>query len=1516
MASSLGDYINSGGFGQVGQSETPVQEANIGHLISSVAPLATSWSGPMRGSAVDLTQTPQKTPTNMFSEFAGFAHSTFNTITSLGEGVIHSAAKSIVDAGEAPFKLGIGAYELGKSAYNNHINSNTLNKLDEQQKSLQDNYDSGRISLSEYNKEAKDIAQQRNSLTKDISENEKLITHGAKFATEGDINTVGDLFAIATAGKSMTVSEALDTGASRLIDKMMFDGGDFGYHIIKGAQVLDHGLGALSKGLDKAVSWNGLFKPGEQAAIDEAGAKAVTNNIGEGLSPVVQDIAKTAENNAGTGASVLDRAKAVSVGLLIKRPLIYNTAVGNAQQMYHEMSTGKYGDAAKEAGLLGLMTLSGGPVGAALRYGGKLVSGAERQLFAKPTFIDNLSQYVGDKNVKGIANDLAQRLRDDPEAGTQVIRAIKILEDTNVNASNGSVVGAVQRIVDYHMLSAPETPLDQMTHHDFVDNLYKLGHSADLFDNAGKTGQLTGEALKAYQEGKYAFGRISQATKNWMASQFRDADSKVGAPKATAAEEPTAAHRVGDIIKDRSITDSEMHNIISINRQRFGDMNVKVGYTGDQKVRGMYQYKKDMITLANGNAKMLDTFNHESIHKAIGQFLSDAETEQLYKDIVRIRGGKSSLVRLYRSMGYTNIGWRGAADEHIANKFVEFLKDKKTIEDTGRTFRIVYWAEQHGLPKSIAETFYTLALRIDEHFKGKNADSIGRLSEFYKKVNSGGFKNAPRRESLYRTNKNKFQLGNSAQQTSIPTQADTSASEQDIQQYASAFDISEEQARNELTASSENGEPVQPKEGFHGPPPPTAEQIQARLAVLNQLDEKYGTHMPILNNVTLRNQINKLVQTEGDTETLVSKITAIEAGRSLNGLPEELKAEMKANSYTLISPKHIDAPYAKFSETNGKINTKFTSNDSFGSQYFQKSAQGMPVLKDIGTGLTRIGLSPDSADGAVYSIFNFNLRGNLSKVLPDIEMDVPIGESKADAIVNALSNYVKSNHNITDIRQLSTKEISKVLHTSEEDSKQVMAAVHEAMLKVPLQIRGLGDRVVDFNYKINPFAAKYARIQSAGKFAMNPFFKWQQVTTTQMFAGIEKKSIGGLAEAITAPIPAWNRIVSTIFPAQGARLKETVGALEKHGIFEGGFSGYAAEDQPAGKIGTHLLAGEKTAMAGLVNSMADRQGLTVEQFISNNSQEVIDTLRSFVQYPRGGNFINSPLARTLNIAFFPFRYNVKVTGMAAKVLAEQNKFVQLATIQGLIQAHTWLNTNEGLAWRQNNADAIGIFQWVSPLYSIGYVYDILNSGVSTIEGKKGEITMGEFGELGGLPFGIISQLLDAEGIIHINTPYVSPKNGQVLPKYVPKTALGAASAGLQSLIESLFTYPGAVAGLPSKGGIVRSAVNTATGAKTTKDFTKVVPTDLTPEEQQQQQVWAKGQPPQVTINGNVENLYAGPNIPVIPPEERNQALSQRAAANVKPSSSKGKRKKESEYTPAALPTQTASNVTGSFPMIQ
>lgn len=655
------------------------------------------------------------------------------------------------------------------------------------------------------------------------------------------------------------------------------------------------------------------------------------------------------------------------------------------------------------------------------------------------------------------------------------------------------------------------------------------------------------------------------------------------------------------------------------------------------------------------------------------------------------------------------------------------------------------------------------------------------------------------------------------------------------------------------------------------------------------------------NNENFDRQISALINkhdTPGELDLAISKI---KASFKVDGFPETEARQLSKMGYIPIKPINLEAP---FKEGAGQVATKFASGEGL----FTHAVQPVPILKPIGDLLTNMGLSPTGSAVRVYQLFNQNLAKTFSET--DIVKTV-IGDNaseKADTMIKQLSNYA---HNptrgihvngrplapITDLRQLNTKDIMAALGVDREGAKDVKSAIMDSMLQVPLQVRGLGDKLVDINYKFNPVAAKYARIQGAARFAWNPFFQAKLAYKTELLSQVE-------AHGKFPTLAGTNTILSIVFPDTYTRIDETrevlrnAGALEKTPArFGEGFSGEAVNDTGVGSANlTHKLTqGQERSISSMVITQADRVGLSAKDFVDQFPRAVKDNIQMIAQYDRNSPFLNSAMARTLNIAFFPFRFEYKVGSIMAKNLAQTSTMTQLAVIKGIYNAHDWLNSTEGQVWYSQNSHVIGLFEYFTPIQTLASVAEALSAPKDAV---------GSFGELGGLPFGWIPQLLDAEGLTHFGQAYVSPTSGQELPDYVPTTDKGAAVAAIQDFIGSIFTYPGATVGLPSKTSIDTNIALGVTGASKKTDFTKT----LQPLSTQQQDFSSTVQ----GLAGQTMSTGAQQNVQHFGPPTDNTQTTQVPAQSSplttpqqKPNStSASTKKKKSQFTPALLPGQT------------
>lgn len=628
------------------------------------------------------------------------------------------------------------------------------------------------------------------------------------------------------------------------------------------------------------------------------------------------------------------------------------------------------------------------------------------------------------------------------------------------------------------------------------------------------------------------------------------------------------------------------------------------------------------------------------------------------------------------------------------------------------------------------------------------------------------------------------------------------------------------------------------------------------------------------NNENLDKEITTKINNATSASQLESSIRGVDASAGIKGVSEGVASKLANMGYVAIEPRDLEAPFKE----GGQISSRFAEN----SDFFLKTTSPLPVLGSVGSLLMKAGLSPESSQQQMYQIFTSNLSRNLEEAGVTGSMIGETADQSADTISKKLADYARNlpksikSPPITDYRQMTTGEIANALGVSTAEAQKVGDALMDSMLQVPLSVRGLGDRVTDVNLKLNPLAGRYARLQGALRFAWNPFFKAKLSYKAEFLSQFES---GGKFPTLAGT----NKILSMIFPEKYNQLDEISNSLEKHGVFGAGYTDEGADTAQEGKsLGHVVLPSQKRSVAGLVSTMADKAGMNTEDFITNFPDQTRDTVRMILQYDPRNSLLNSPLVRTLNFAFFPARFNLKVATIMAKSLGRTDALTQFAVVKGMMAGSGFLKSPEGQAWYSQNSDVIGFMKYMTPVATL--------SEISQALGQK-PTSISQYGELGGLPFGWIPALLNSEGIIDTNQAYVDPKTGVIAQDYIPIGSRGKLNGAIQDLIGQLFTYPGATVGLPSKTKI---DVNIASGLVpgSSKDFKKVTP-QITPSQQSFQQVVQQnaGSPTPATPNKQPPSL----TVPAQPTS---------LTTPTPKSSLSSTKKKKADFTPALLPGQT------------
>jgi hypothetical protein len=659
------------------------------------------------------------------------------------------------------------------------------------------------------------------------------------------------------------------------------------------------------------------------------------------------------------------------------------------------------------------------------------------------------------------------------------------------------------------------------------------------------------------------------------------------------------------------------------------------------------------------------------------------------------------------------------------------------------------------------------------------------------------------------------------------------------------------------------------------------------------------------NNPNVMHQLHNLIDkynSEGEFANAMNRLSSSstysiyrykESVRGMVGFPKEAVDNLAKIGYVPAKPVNLEAP---FTEGTGKLATKFAGTDvgavgkNVGDNFFLKSVQPLPVLGFVGDALTKMGLSPNASSERVYQIFNDNLAKNLQEAGAVQKIMGEDVSQSTDSLVKKLTEYanapthgkIASKLPITDLRMMTTKDVQAALEVSATDARAVQKAITQAYLQVPITIRGLGDKAVDLSYKVaGPVERRYLRLQGAARFSYNPFFQYLRVVPkTEILSSFEG---GGF--------------VSSIFRGQLGELTPIRDALRESGFLEkSGFgsvvSGEAVDAAGAvdKNLAKRLLPMQERSIAGLISSQAQKMGMDWQTYIKDNPDNVRSTIQMIAEYDKRANFLNSPLARTLNIAFFPFRFEAKVATIMARSLSRTSMMTQVAVVNGMLQAHNWLNSAEGQSWYARNASAIGFFEYITPAAELNSVFESLLPGH--------DHSLGNFGQLGGLPFGWIPMILDAEGLTHFNQPGVDAKTGAIYSSYVPATAKGQMAIAIQDFIGTLFSYPGSQVGLPSKTGVERNVALGVTGGNKKTDLKLNTPTEaqLSPQQRQYSQFIGSQQPGANQPAPDYNQAVQATQVPAQP-----SPLTQ---PKVKSSSGSSKKLKKAQFTPALLPGQT------------
>jgi hypothetical protein len=274
----------------------------------------------------------------------------------------------------------------------------------------------------------------------------------------------------------------------------------------------------------------------------------------------------------------------------------------------------------------------------------------------------------------------------------------------------------------------------------------------------------------------------------------------------------------------------------------------------------------------------------------------------------------------------------------------------------------------------------------------------------------------------------------------------------------------------------------------------------------------------------------------------------------------------------------------------------------------------------------------------------------------------------------------------------------------------------------------------------------------------------------------------------------------------------TMTALRSSGAFSKGkmaggeadFFGNLAPELGDEVSGPEVSGYIQQSMGQAAEQFAKNNGTTVQGILKGSEDGVQHPLKNefdhlmemVVGYPKGSNPLNTNLAKSLNVLVFPSRFEAKVGMAAAHYFVAQPKIVQLAMINSTLKASAWASSPEGQKWQKDNADLMGIINYFSPTHSLDAVINFGHSGNPS-----------DLGQIGGMPFGVVTTILKNQGIAlpsQLTGNDINPATGENYIQHLPTTDQARIRQGITDLIGSMFSYPGATVGAPSKTSVIQS----------------------------------------------------------------------------------------------------------------
>ena len=450
-----------------------------------------------------------------------------------------------------------------------------------------------------------------------------------------------------------------------------------------------------------------------------------------------------------------------------------------------------------------------------------------------------------------------------------------------------------------------------------------------------------------------------------------------------------------------------------------------------------------------------------------------------------------------------------------------------------------------------------------------------------------------------------------------------------------------------------------------------------------------------------------------------------------------------------------------------------------------------------------------------------------------------------------------------------------------EIASKIESISKAALREVPTSIKGMGDKVIDYvrtldkgyNSWMGKIYDTYLKAAYKGRYDWSPFFSMQQFIETKIQAGMflrDYRMIPGgktlskigdwtaekLSKKVGETAPYLRKIIDEPPIDEVAAVRDEIlgtlqktmldytsspdlinihnaakrglGTLKEKAIFEQSVKSrnlwYAAFGQSSVRIATtfNKALAEKMGM-----TLSDALTFTYENGVKKyKNPQVVEMMRDATQavFHYSPGVLTSPLVKTMNIVWFPFRFQAKTVQLASKWLNDLSPASRLAVINNWVHFANWAGTDEGIKWRRTNRNVL------YNIYAYTTAYEQMGQGAEAV--SKGRLFGGNTGLIGGVPFGFFVNLARELAFLPEDPDQFDPKTGRPFQKDIPREVVSAASlaVALEQLIISVSPSTpyysltgGVITGVSTRNmimSLVRQVVGSSREALEDRDPTK------------------------------------------------------------------------------------------------